>query len=661
MTLPLYIDFETKSECDLKKSGSDVYARHPSTDLLCMAYAFGDGEIKLWKRTDFDPPEEVMAHVAAGGTVVGHNVGGFEMLIWEHVCVKKRGWVSLKIEQVNCTMARAYAQALPGSLEKAAPAAGITAEKDLKGSRVMLQLSKPRDYDASGKAIWWTEDSHPEKFKQLYDYCKQDVEVERQLDKRLMQLTPNERKVWELDYKINRRGVFIDTESVKHAIVLIEKEKEKFNERLKRITKHAVSTYNATGQFRDWLISRGIEVPSIAKADVVELLKNEAIPQDCREALLLRQEAAKSSTAKLEAMVIGVCHDQRMRGIFQYHGPTTGRWAGRRVQPQNLPRPKISQADINQVFEYLPLAAAPEMIETFYGPPISIISDCLRGFFKAAPGHDLLGADYSAIEARVLPWLAGEQKVLDLFEKGEDIYKYAAAGIYHISPLSVTKAQRQIGKVAILSLGYQGGKVAFQNMARNYGVVVAEAEAENIKVAWRTENKKIVNYWYALEEAAKNAVNNPGLVFKAGAPGREVKYKMAGSFLWCLLPSKRALSYPYPKVELVDTPWGEPREAITYMGVETGSGKWVRHKAYGGLFCENITQAVARDLLAEAMLRLEDRGYPVVMHVHDEIVCEVKKNFGSVEEMESIMCELPTWAHGLPIKAEGFRDERYQK
>jgi len=347
-----FIDFETKSEVDLKKAGADVYARHPSTDLLCLAYAFDDGEIQLWIPGN-TPPVELLVHVKNGGEVVGHNVGGFETPIWNHVCVHKYAWPPLSITQVNCTMARAYAQALPGSLEKSSAAVGMEQQKDIKGSRIMLQLSKPRDFDHKGTAIWWDKEEFAAKYEALYSYCKQDVEVERELHKRLLQLTPKERKIWELDHKINQRGVQIDIAAVKAAIKIVDQEKEKFNERLKLITKNFVSTYNATGQFRDWLVSRGLDVPSIAKADVVELLKNDNLPKDCREALLLRQEAAKSSNAKLEAMVLGSCTDGRMRGIFQYHGPTTGRWAGRRVQPQNLPRPKISQKEIDEVFEIL--------------------------------------------------------------------------------------------------------------------------------------------------------------------------------------------------------------------------------------------------------------------------------------------------------------------
>ncbi len=343
----IHLDFETRSTIDLRKAGADVYARHPSTEILCVVWAIDEEPSKLWY------PECGKANFVfkESDTVVAHNAP-FELAIWNHVGKKFKNFMPLYPGQMQCTMAMAYAMALPGSLEKASAAVGIDQQKDLKGQRTMLQLCQPRDV-VNGRPVWWEKSEFPEKYETLYSYCKQDVEVERALYKRLMQLSPREKEIWALDYKINQRGVQVDVSAATTALGLVKFEKIRLDEEMRRVTNNAVATCTATGQLTDWIRSLGMETEGVAKSDVLLLLENDQIPKVLREALLLRQEAAKSSTAKFDAIINGVCNDGRIRGMFQYHGAGTGRWAGRRIQLQNLPRPRLKQSEIESIFKIL--------------------------------------------------------------------------------------------------------------------------------------------------------------------------------------------------------------------------------------------------------------------------------------------------------------------
>jgi len=657
-----YIDFETRSECDLPKCGSDVYASDKTTDVLCMAWVINDGPVSLWK-PGAPPPDALLTHVRNLDTVVGHNVGGFEILIWNQVLAPKLNWPELSVEQLHDTMAMAYAMGLPGSLDGASAACGLESRKDMQGKRVMMQLSRPRAGAALPEPTWWTEDSAPEKFKILYEYCIQDVAVERELYKRLRVLSAEEQKLWVRDWHINRRGVGIDTAAIAKAGELIEFEKRRLDSEMREVTSGAVATCSAVGQIVDWLKSNDVDVPSVAKHEVAELLDDANLPEVCRRALMLRKEAAKTSTAKLNAMTLGMVNDNRIRGLFQYHGATTGRWAGRRVQLHNLPRPSLSQENIEAALEIICSGRRTEDIcqelSMFFGSALSVVSDCIRAFIKSKPGFDFIGCDFSAIEARVLSWLAGQDSKTRTFATSGKIYERAAADIYGINMEYVTKQQRMVGKVAELALGYQGGVVAFQSMAKVYGLSITDTEADRIKLAWRDTNRRIVKYWSDLESAALAAVKYPGDVYKVGPLGIKVAFKMAGSFLWCQLPSGRVICYPYPKIEAVSTPWGGLKETLTYK--TSINGKWLRTKTYGGKLCENVTQATARCVLSNVMPKLELAGYPIVMHVHDECVVEVPKTFGSEIEVEQLMTDIPAWASGLPIAAEGWRAERFRK
>jgi DNA polymerase len=652
----LGIDFETFSAVDLKKAGADIYARDASSEILCMAWAFDNDPVEIWiPDEDILLPKEVYDHVSRGGRVDAFNAA-FELAIWNYVGRRRHRFPELTTEQTYCTMALAYAMAVPANLGDCAAALGLTAQKDMAGNRIMLKLSKPKD-DGSR----WLKKDHPELYKGLYSYCIQDVVVERQVKGRLLQLSPPERKLWVLDQKINQRGIRIDVAAATRAVEVVTVTQKRLHAEMRQTTENAVATCDAHQQLKAWLMGMGVETDGVAKNDVIELLNEPLLPEIAKKALLLRQESAKTSTKKLTAMLNSVFTDGRIRGTMQFHGANTGRWGGRRVQPHNFPRPKVPQKTIEWVFERLnasiPINQVIAEMEILAGNPLSVLADCLRGFLIPADGCDFIAADWNAIEARVLAWLAGEEKILEVFRTHGKIYELAAADIFR-KPLSeITEEERQIGKVAILALGYQGGKGAFQAMAKVYGVKVTNNRAEEIKVAWREANPAIKRFWYALEDAAMSAVMHPGKIFSA----RAIKYLVKGSFLLCQLPSSRVLCYPYPKIESVETPWGAMKDAITFMGEDTDTHQWMRLKTYGGSLAENVTQAVSRDVLAECLPQLENKGYPVVFHVHDEAVTEPPKGFGSVAEVEEIMSRPPLWAPGLPLKAKGWRGHRYKK
>lgn len=667
----LHLDFETRSAADLKVVGLDNYARHPTTDVWCIGFAFGDEDVQLVNPGNAQFTQyDLCNHVADGATVVAHNAA-FELAIWNAIMAPRYGWPPLKPEQCRCTMAMAYAMALPGSLERAAAAVGIKEQKDLAGGRLMLQMARPRSYeapaDAAPVALWWDD---PDKLQRLYEYCRQDVRVERELEKRLMPLSDAEQAMWVLDQKINGRGVGIDRQAVTAALAVVQVEQDRLNQEIRRVTNNFVGFCTEAARLTKWVQAQGVPVDGIAKADISAALERADLPDHVRRALLIRQEAGKTSTAKLRAMLDAAGEDGRVRGTLQYHGAGTGRWAGRRIQPQNMPRPKFEHDEIDRAIGVMVRQSNPKdaagYVDALFGSPMEVVSSCLRGMICAAPGHELLAADFANIEGRGLAWLAGEEWKLNAFRAydagtGPDIYKLAYAKSFNVPIESVTKDQRQVGKVEELALGYQGGVGAFQTMAKGYGVKIDDTAADTIKNLWREAHPRTKQYWYDLETAALRAVLDPGQTYSAG--NKPVRFKVKGSFLWCLLPSGRALCYPYPSIKAIETPWGEMKDCLHYMHVDGLTNKWEETHTYGGKLAENVTQAICRDLLAEAIKRCEAEGFPVVLHVHDEVVAEMSEGHDheTLAHFESICSEVPEWAAGLPVVASGWRGRRYRK
>lgn len=931
----LSIDFETRSAVDLRATGVYRYAEDPSTDVWCMAWAFGDEEPEIWR-----PGEPVPARVAEW---VGHGNpmrawnANFERVVWNTILAQRYGFPTTTREQWYCSAAEARAMALPGDLGGAAMVLGVEQQKDTAGRRLMLQMSKPRRILPDGKPEWW---NTADKVRKLMDYCLQDVRTERAVAAKVSELATREREVFLLDQTINDRGVQVDRALVLAAQDVAARAVDKANSRLREITQRPGAAVTNVGELLDWIRSRGIDSESLDK-QAVAVLKREELPADVAEAIRLREECGKSSVAKLSTMLDAACADGRIRGLLLYHGAATGRWAGRLVQPQNFPRGNVDKPE-----QFIPavLAGDVDLIDLHYAP-LEVVSAMLRAMLVASPGRLLVAADFAAIEARVLAWLADEREMLETFRTGGDVYKAMASKVYDKPVAEITKPERQLGKMClgpdtrvitqrgtirivdvtqahllwdgeswvthdglvcngqrptmthqgltatpdhevltgagwrefhevaenpalwqsaralvgwlsftaspecatdtaaaglssadaiaaasrectpttfngpssrsardaqrgpqtvegspssltrsrtqrtatgfsvdclpqsadatdqttprtsttvvealpstrpgdatarpscdmcrrllggttrrsnstastltadmnpatsassrtgrttetsdasqtsstgseswscvydianagprnrfavltddgpilvhncVLGLGYGMGPAKFIDSCKTQGgITLAEDEARRIVKIYRDSNRAITGLWRDLENAARNAVDTPGDTFPVA--GGRVRFVARGGYLWMLLPSGRKLAYSKPVLAERTTPWGSQTLAVRVWGQNSVTRRWEQYDLYSGLIAENAVQAIAADVLFDAMLRVENVGLPIVLSVHDEVVCEVDEARADYKELERLMSVVPAWAPGLPLSAEGWQGPRYRK
>lgn len=652
----IHIDFETRSECNIWECGCWVYSQHPSTEILCLAYAIDEGPVKILTYEDFlnyihfgFPCEDLLQAIADGGLVVAHNAL-FEESIWANQMVPIYGFPRIPIKQWRCTMAKALARALPRSLKDCGAALGAAIQKNNAGYRIMMKMCKPRPdgtyYDA------------PEDFQQLYQYCGDDVEAERCIDNMLPELEPTEQQIWFLDQLINMRGIYVDTQAITKALEFSASFAERLNETVASISDGQLDGVSRRMAVLSWCNDQGVPISGYTKKDVAAVLARPDLPDAVRTVLDTRVQLGKTSIAKYSAMRDSTCDDGRIRDILIYHGATTGRWAGKLIQLQNLPKGNVR--DTHTAIEILHQSNLDEF-EIFYPDVMGTLSSCIRGMIMAAPGNKLLIADYAAIEARVVMWLAGEEYGLNQFREfdaghGEEPYIIMAQNIYSRSDILRKGPERQLGKTTILGCGFGMGPDKFLATCTAWGIPISESLAKKAVETYRSVYPSIPRSWYAQEAAAIRATKD-----RISVPCGKVRWEFEGNALLCRLPSGRCLTYNDPSLEYVDTPWGEKKLSLHFMGVDAVTKKWRREHTYGGKLVENITQAVARDLLAWAMFRCEQRGYRVAFSVHDEIVAEVESSFGSTKEFEEILCEVPKWAGGCPIKAKGFESIRYRK
>lgn len=697
----LRIDFETRSACDLTKTNAFVYFADATTSIWCAAWAFDQEEPVLWWPGE-PCPDRVRWHIEAGGLVSGWNVA-FEMEAIDKILGPQHGWPIPKLEQYRCTMVQGLAMGLPGKLEHAAPALKLKTVKDDVGKRVMLQLCRPRKARKGERpdVIYWHDD--PEKIARLGAYCLDDVRTEQAIAAVIPALKASEQKLWELDQRMNRRGVYIDENLCLQAQKVVAQTQVRLDAEMKAVTGMAVRGVSNVGELTAFCRQHGVDATSVAKDDLAELLVRDDLTPAVRRALEIRQEGAKTSVAKIGKLLACRQADGRMRGNLQFHGASTGRWAARGAQLQNLPRPTVD-APMDDIVADLRKGNA-ELIEMLYGPAMTVVSDAIRGMIAAPPGRKMLAADLSQIEARMTAWFGGQHDVLEAFRRadrkeGPDIYIVTATGIYRVKDGVITKAdpRRNVGKVAILALGFAGGAGALLKMAKNYGLDLLDAResvlasaspeaieaaeeawvargkasgvfhdrwttAELIKIAWRKANPATAAMWRTVEDAAIAAVKNPGTLQTAG----KLRYRKAGSWLHCCLPSGRVIAYAFPSVRSTETPFksstDEPifKDKLYFWAVDSFKKKWSEQGAYGGLLFQNGVQAAARDVMAGGMKRAEAAGYDLCLTVHDENVAEADIDFGSADEFGAFLTEGEPWMAGLPVAAEAWEGPCYKK
>lgn len=701
-------DFETCSPLNLKKVGGYKYASHPETDMLCFAWAYDEEEeVHLWhpefaeaelEEEGVDELFELHERILLGEIILEAHNAFFERCVW-HFVGRRRGWPALDPRQLRCSAAKAASFSLPRQLEKAVEALELPFPKDMEGHRLMLKLSKPRkprkaelqavgmrmgqeaEFTARYGHLWYRD---RDELLRVFEYNRQDVRAERALSSSLRDLSPKEQEVWFLDQEINWNGVHVDLEGIDKALSLVAEITRRGNEEMRDLTMGDVESCTKRDQFIAWCASEGVHLPNTQKETIDSFCEMDDLPQHVGRAMRIWSTCNKASVKKYVAMRDRACDDGRVRDILMYWGAGPGRWSGRGIQPQNFargyggPDPKkpkklwmepawdqIVEMDLDQLADFHP-------------DVMDHLSKSTRGAICAAPGKELSVADYSAIEARVLFWLAGEARALEVLHAGQVIYKDMAGAIllemeqdkpgstdprYLADPQSMPKEGQtyQLGKQAVLGLGYQMGGKKFRITCAGYGIEIDLKFANRVVKLYRGTYPKVPKLWDAYEAAAIAAVKRGP---RAKEPVRvgDVAFAMRGQFLHVKLPSGRLISYFRPRIIQAPMPWDEKdlRDKLIYWGVDDKK-RWRIQDTYGGKLTENIDQGIARDLMAEAMLRCQEYGYTPVLTVHDEIVAEDELSDREIREFEELMAQLPAWAEGLPIAAEGWKGRRYRK
>ena len=657
------IDIETYSEVDIKTCGLYRYATDPSFEILLIAWATDDGsgfgETQCCDLTSGDPFPTELLEAFQSGTVrlIAHNAS------FERVCFSvhlQRNFPGqylqpgafLSPDNWLCTMVMAGSLTLPLALKDVGEVLKTAQQKDKEGERLIKLFSMPcKPTKSNGYRTRNLPQHYPADWAKFKGYCIQDVNTEIDIYKRLKRFPMPDREWhhYRVNERVNDRGVKIDTELVQQAIACDLMLSDAMTKKAYELT--GLENPNSVSQLKSWLDERGIPMDSLGKKDVAQMigeLDRNGVDEEAMDMLKLRLQMAKSSVKKYQAAERCVCPDGRARGLFQFYGASrTGRYSGRNIQLQNLPQNHIST--LEQARDLVKLGCF-DMVETIYGNTPDVLSQLIRTMLVPKEGCEFIVADFSAIEARVLAWEAEEQWVLDAFENGEDLYCATASQMFHVPVVKhgVNGELRQKGKIATLACGYGGSSGALISMgALQMGL--KEEELPEIIDSWREANPKIVQYWWDVEKAAMTA-------YKTGERSEigKIAFEFWSGTLWMVLPSGRRLAYIKPRTQ----PNRFGRMSLTYEGVGQNH-KWSRQETYSGRLVENATQAIARDILAEAMARMEDYGLSIVGHVHDEVIIEAPIGKYTVDEVCKLMAVKPDWCEGLPLSAAGYLAPSY--
>ena len=664
----LSIDIETYSSIDLTKSGVYKYIQN-DFEILLIAYAYDDEEIKIIDLKNNEKiPEKLKEDILDENIIKTAFNANFE-----RVCLSKYFNTYLSPKMFRCTQVHALYLGLPHGLENVAKSLRLKEQKLEEGKSLIRFFNKRENLDLltsnnenikKGEVL--------KKYEEFKKYCINDVKVERSIRKILekVKLPESEQKLWQLDQEINDRGVLVDSKLLNNAIYYDNYFKNILIEKLKTITN--INNPKSNNQMKDYLNSLGLNVNSLSKESVESLLNSDEVKKNphyekIKEVLHLRKMLNKTSTKKYESMKRCMCDDERIRGLFQFYGANrTGRWAGRLVQVQNLPQNKINNLekvrekirnDIIKDFPSRKKEFNKNLNLNLYKDEnlSSLLSQLIRTTFIPKKNHRFIIADFSAIEARIIAYLSNEKWRIDVFNTHGKIYEASASKMFKVDINEITKESelRQKGKIAELALGYQGGVGALVSMGA-YNMNLCESELIEIVKAFRSSNPNIVKLWNNAQKAFIEAVKNKSVVHI----DKNISFIYEGNILFIKLPSGRRLSYIRPKIDY-DNIFN--KYIITYEGIDPTTKKSKRLTTYGGKLVENIVQAIARDVLAQAMMNLKNHGFNIVMHVHDEIVLEVEDKISSIEEICEIMCKENKYLKGLKLKADGFESKYYKK